>query len=180
MAQEAGLDLVIVAPNAQPPVARIIDYGRYKYTTEKQNREKKSKQQEVKGIKISPRIAEHDVQTALRKIISFLEDGHKVRVVCQFRAREVTRPENGRVRMDTIAERLKDYGIVERPPVMENRLMTMVIIPKPGLGKKDGKAKDAQNGSEEIQSDRIGEDNSTEVREQPSIPAQERSSEETA
>lgn len=162
MAQEAGLDLVVVAPNAQPPVCRIIDYGKYKYTTNKQNREKKSKSQELKGIKISPRIAEHDILTAVKKIIGFLEDGHKVRVLCQFRQRELAHPENGRVRLEGIAERVADYGIVERPPAMENKQMTMILLPKPGLVKKDGKAKDAQDGGKEVQDHGLGEDHPTE------------------
>lgn len=169
MAKEAGLDLVMVAPNAQPPVCRILDYGKFKYLTEKQKKESKHKTQDVKGIKISPRIAEHDIQTALKKTIQFLEEGHKVKITCQFRAREVTHPENGMNRLNKMAEQVKDIAIVERPPSMEGRLMIMILVPRPGLAekkKRDGKeskAEDPKDGSEAVQSDGDGEDHSTEV-----------------
>lgn len=163
MAKEEGLDLVMVAPNAQPPVCKIIDHGKYKYETEKQSRAKKSKSQDLKGIKISPRIAEHDIQTAVKKIVTFLGEGHKVKVTCMFRAREVTRQDNGKVRMEAIIERVKDIGIVERPPTMEGRMMTMILLPKPGQAKKqDVKAKDSQDGGKEVQGDGIGEDHAPE------------------
>jgi len=172
MAKDAGLDLVMVAPNAQPPVCRILDYGKFKYLTEKQKKESKHKSQDVKGIKISPRIAEHDIQTALKKSIQFLEEGHKVKITCQFRAREVTHPENGINRLNRMAEQVKDIAVVERPPSMEGRLMIMILVPRPGVvekaekKKKDGKeskAENAQDGGEAIQSDGDGQDNSTEV-----------------
>lgn len=173
MAKDAGLDLVMVAPNAQPPVCRILDYGKFKYLTEKQKKEGgKSKAQDVKGIKISPRIAEHDIQTALKKSIQFLEEGHKVKITCQFRAREVTHPENGINRLNRMAEQVKDIAVVERPPSMEGRLMIMILVPRPGVvekaekRKKDGKeskAENAQDGGEAVQSDGNGEDHSTEV-----------------
>lgn len=158
MAKEEGLDLVMVAPNAQPPVCRIIDYGRHKYLTEKQNKEKKSKQQDVKGIKISPRIADHDIQIAVRKAISFLEEGHKVRFVCQFRAREVTHPELGKNRLDRIAEQVAEIANVERPPMMEGRQMSMVLLPKPNTGKKNAKAENKQDSREAVQGDGQRED----------------------
>lgn len=173
MAKEAGLDLVMVAPNAQPPVCRILDYGKFKYLTEKQKKGSKSKSQDVKGIKISPRIAEHDIQTALKKSIQFLEEGHKVKITCQFRAREVTHPELGMNKLNKMAEQVKDLAVVERPPSMEGRLMIMILVPRPGVAekaekkkKKDGKeskAEDAQDGSEAVQSDGVGADNPPEV-----------------
>ncbi len=170
MAKEQGLDLVMVAPNAQPPVCRILDYGKFKYLTEKQKKESKSKSQEVKGIKISPRIAEHDVQTALKKTVQFLGEGHKVKITCQFRAREVTHPELGMNKLLKMADQVKDLATVERTPSMEGRLMIMILVPKPQTGKKkDAKAENAQDGREEIQSDGLGEDHSTEVGEQPPV-----------
>lgn len=159
IAREHGLDLVMVAPNAQPPVCRIIDYGKYKYETGKQTKENKRKTQDVKGIKISPRIAEHDIQTALKKAIGFLEDGDKVKITCQFRAREVTHPELGRKRLDLMAERVADIAVVERAPSMEGRLMTMVLAPRPSTGKKNVKAEDKQDRGEAIQDHGDGEDN---------------------
>ena len=181
MAREQGLDLVMVSPTAQPPVCKIIDYGKFKYLTEKQQKEKKSKSQDVKGIKISPRIAEHDVQTALKKAVTFLEEGHKVKVTCMFKAREVTHPELGRKKLDAMAEQVKDLAVVERIPSLEGRLMIMVLVPKPNIGsKKNAKAEDKQNSSEKVQGDRVGQDNPEAVAQQPPVPAQERISEETA
>jgi translation initiation factor IF-3 len=179
MAREQGLDLVMVSPNAQPPVCKIIDYGKFKYLTEKQQKEKKSKSQDVKGIKISPRIAEHDVQTALKKTVTFLEEGHKVKITCMFKAREVTHPELGRKKLDYMADQVKDLAVVERIPSLEGRLMIMVLVPKPNTGsKKNAKAEDKQDSSEKVQSDGNGKDHPTPVAQQPSVPAQERSPEE--
>ncbi len=181
MAREQGLDLVMVAPNATPPVCRIIDYGKYKYLTGKQTKENKRKQQDVKGIKISPRIAEHDIMTALKKALSFLEEGHKVKITCMFRAREVTHPELGRKKLDGIAEKLKDLAVVERTPSMEGRLMIMVLGPKPGLGtKKNAKAENKQDGGEAVQDHGNGENHPPAVAQQPPVPPQEQLPEETA
>lgn len=180
MAKEAGLDLVMVSPNAQPPVCKIIDYGRHKYLTDKLNREKKSKTLDVKGIKISPRIAEHDVATQMKKAIQFLEAGHKVKITCQFRAREVTHPELGRQKLDRMAEQAKDYAVVERTPSMEGRLMIMILVPKPNIGKKkDAKAEDKQDRSKAVQDNGDGQDNPAPEPQRTPVPPQERSSEET-
>jgi translation initiation factor IF-3 len=171
MAKEQGLDLVLVSPTATPPVAKIIDYGRYKYTTEKQQKEHKRKQQEVKGIKISPRIQEHDISFNLKKAIDFLKEGHKVKVTCQFKSREVTHPELGRQRLDKMADQLKDLAVVERTPTMEGRLMIMVLCPKPPTGKKqNAKAEDKQDSSEAIQSDGHRQDHAPAVAQQPPVP----------
>ena len=160
MAKDQGLDLVMVAPAATPPVARIIDFGRFKYMTEKQQRESKRKTQDVKGIKISPRIAEHDIAFLLNRAIEFLKEGHKVKVTCQFRSREITHPELGRQRLDRMAEQLKDYAVVERTPIMEGKLMIMMLNPKPQTGtkKQHAKAEDKQNGSEAVQDHRDRKD----------------------
>jgi translation initiation factor IF-3 len=165
MARDQGLDLVMVSPTAVPPVAKIIDYGRFKYTTEKQQKEKKSKQQDVKGIKISPVIAEHDIAFQIKKAIDFLKEGHKVKVTCQFRARQVTHPELGRQRLDRMAEDMKDLATVERTPTMEGRLMIMVLTPKPQTGpkKQNAKAEDKQDSSEAIQDHGNREDHPTPV-----------------
>jgi len=165
MAREQGLDLVLVSPTATPPVAKIIDFGRYKYTTEKQNKENKRKQQDVKGIKISPRIAEHDILFLLKKAIDFLKEGHKVKVTCQFRSREVTHPELGRQRLDKMAELAKDYAVVERTPSMEGRLMIMVLSPKPQTGtkKQNAKAEDKQDGGQAVQDNGNGQDHAPAV-----------------
>lgn len=150
-AREEGLDLVMVSPTAQPPVCRIIDYGRHKYETEKLKKDKKSKQQEVKGIKISPRIAEHDMAFLIRNATRFLEEGHKVKVTCMFKAREITHPELGRKKLDFFADQVKEIAVVERTPTLDGRLMIMVLVPKPHSGKpKNVKAEDQQDGGEAV------------------------------
>lgn len=147
IAQGEGLDLVLVAPTAKPPVARVVDYGKWKYEQDKQKKDQKKKTQEVKGIKISPRIAEHDIQVAVRKAKEFLEDGDKVRVVCRFRFRELAFPDNGREKMEKLAEELTGIGKRERDPVLNGREMIMVLNPVPGGGgKKDAKAEDKEDG----------------------------------
>ena len=164
IAREQGLDLVMVSPTAQPPVCKIIDFGRYKYETEKQNKGSKKKQQEVKGIKISPRIAEHDLQHLIKNAAKFLDEGHKVRVVCVFKAREITHPELGRNKLDYFANQLAEVAIVERTPALDGRQMIMVMNPKPQTGaKKNAKAENKQDRSEAVQSDGDRKDNPPEV-----------------
>lgn len=181
LAREQGLDLVMVSPNAQPPVCKIIDYGKHKYLTEKQNKDSKKKQQEVKGIKISPRIAEHDMQHLVKKAHGFLEEGHKVRVVCMFKAREITHPELGRKKLDYFAEQVKDISVVERTPNLDGRQMIMVLNPKPQTGsKKNAKDQNQQDGGKAVQDNRERQDNPPEGVQQPSVPAQEQLSKEKA
>lgn len=174
LAREEGLDLVMVSPTAQPPVVRIIDFGKHKYLEGKLGKDKKSKQQEVKGIKISPRIAEHDLQVGIKKAHEFLEEGHKVKVTCMFKAREVTHPELGRKKLDMFAQAVVDYGIVERIPTLDGRLMIMVLNPKPGVvKKKDAKDQNKQDGGKAVQDQRNREDHKDEGVQQPSVPAQD-------
>jgi translation initiation factor IF-3 len=132
LAQEKGLDLIEVAPNAQPPVCRIMDYGKYKYEQGKREREqhKKQKQQDVKGIKMRPVTAEHDFLVRLRATQKFLEDGDKVKVTIQFKAREITHPEIARRLMDKMVEAVGDHAVVEKPPSIEGRMMTMILSPR--------------------------------------------------
>lgn len=174
LAREEGLDLVMVSPTAQPPVVRIIDFGKHKYLEGKLGKDKKSKQQEVKGIKISPRIAEHDLQVGIKKAHEFLEEGHKVKVTCMFKAREVTHPELGRKKLDMFAQAVADYGIVERIPTLDGRLMIMVLNPKPGVvKKKDAKDQNKQDGGKTVQDQRNREDHKDEGLQQPPVPAQD-------
>ena len=132
LAQEKGLDLIEVAPTAQPPVCRIGDYGKIKYEQGKREREqhKKQRQQEIKGIKMRPVTAEHDFQVRLRHTQKFLEEGDKVKVTIQFKAREITHPEIARRLMDKMIESIGDKAIVEKPPSIEGRMMTMILSPK--------------------------------------------------
>lgn len=180
IAREAGLDLVMVSPNSQPPVCRIIDFGKFKYMNEKRERENKKKTLDLKGIKISPRIAGHDMEFLVRNAIRFLEEGHKVKVTCMFRAREVTHPEVGRNKMEKFAEEASAVSTIERAPSMDGRLMTMILMPKPVKEKKNVKTENEQNGSKALQDHGNGQNHTQEVVQQPSVPAQERSSEETA
>ncbi|CAN5457249.1 hypothetical protein BH11ARM1_BH11ARM1_05710 [soil metagenome] len=181
LAKDEGLDLVLMTASANPPVARIIDYGKYKYLESKQGNNKKSKQLEVKGIKISPRIAEHDLAFQVKKTIGFLDEGHKVKVTCMFKAREVTHPELGRKKLDTFAEMCIEHGTVERIPTLDGRLMIMVLNPKPQAGKKkDAKDSNKQVGVEAVQDHRKREDHETQGVQQPPVPAQESVAEATS
>ena len=132
LAQEKGLDLIEVAPQAQPPVCRIMDYGKYKYEQGKREREqhKKQKQQEVKGIKMRPVTAEHDFQVRVKHTLEFLEDGDKVKVTVQFKAREITHPEIGRRLMEKMIEAVGDRAVIEKPPSIEGKMLTMILSPK--------------------------------------------------
>ena len=152
-AEAAGLDLVLVAPNAEPPVARIVDHGKYKYEQDKLKKDQKKKKQEVKGIKISPVIAENDLMTAQRKGKKFLLEGDKVRIVCRFRPRQLAHPKIGEEKMLWLARELEEFGKPEKPPVLNGREMVMVMSPKSQSGgsqKKNAKAEDTQDSSEEV------------------------------
>jgi translation initiation factor IF-3 len=183
LAREQGLDLVMVSPNADPPVCRIIDYGKHKYLESKLGNNKKKPQQEVKGIKISPRIAENDIQTNVTKARKFIAEGDKVKVTCMFRAREVTHPELGRQKLDRFAELVADIAIVERAPQMEGRMMTMILLAKPSTGgqkKKDAKDQNKQDGGKAVQDNGNREDHPAEDPQQPPVPAQAEVGETTA
>ena len=131
-AQEAGLDLVEVAPTANPPVCRIMDFGKYKYEQAKRERSahKKSKTSEIKGMRLSPKIGEHDLQVKTRAVSGFLKDGDKVRVSMWFRGREMAHPHVGEQILRRMAQQLADQAVVERPPLMEGRNMIMILAPK--------------------------------------------------
>lgn len=132
IAREKGLDLVEVAPQANPPVCRILDYSKYKYEQEKKRKEesKKQKTQEVKEIRFRLFIDDHDYQVKMRKIREFLEERHKVRVVVYFRGRELTFTDRGVELLNKIKEALKEYAIVERDIKMEGRRMSVLLMPK--------------------------------------------------
>lgn len=161
-AQAEGLDLVLVAAQADPPVCRIVDYGKYKYELAKRTKDNKPKKQEVKGIKISPVIADHDLMVAVRSTIKFLEEGHKVRVVCRFRKKQLTHPEVGRARLMKLIERVEEIGKPDREPVMSGMEMVVVINPKAIGSKKNaqGKTEDKQDSSEAVQDLGDGQDHS--------------------
>jgi translation initiation factor IF-3 len=132
MAKERGLDLIEVAPQAAPPVCRIMDYGRYKYEQAKKDRDagKKQKGGDIKGIWLRPGTDDHDLEFKVKNALKFLEDGDKVKVTVRFRSREITHPEFARKLLDRVVEASANVAAVEKPPAMEGRTMTMILAPK--------------------------------------------------
>jgi len=130
-ARQAELDLVEVAPNANPPVCRIMDFGKFLYAKAKKEREarKQQKQIEVKEIRLRPKTSDHHLEIKMRNARRWLEKGMKVKVRIQFRAREITYPEIGREMLDVIAEGTSDVGVVEQRPNMEGATMLMILAP---------------------------------------------------
>lgn len=133
MAEQLDLDLVEVAPNARPPVCRLMDYGRYKYEQSVKQREARKKQTRttIKELRMRVRIGEHDFEITRRKTREFLDDNDKVKVTIRFRGRERERPEFGRELMNRLAEDVADYGTIEQTPKIEGGSMTMVLAPLP-------------------------------------------------
>ena len=131
-ANEFGLDLVEVSPNASPPVCKIMDYGRYKYEQTKQQQEAKKKQStfQVKEIKVRPKTGDHDLMVKMGHIRKFIERKDKVKVTVMFRGREITLSEQGRNLLKRIAEELEELAIVEQYPKFEGRTMVMILSPK--------------------------------------------------
>ncbi len=127
-----NLDLVEVAPEARPPVCRIMDYGKYRYEQSKKAREAKKKQTiiELKEIKLRPKTEEHDFQFKARHAERFLKEGNKAKITMMFRGREVIRMDRGRAVLDRFLEALKDVAVVEQPAKVEGRNMTMILAPK--------------------------------------------------
>ena len=134
LADEAGLDLVEVAPQADPPVCRIMDYGKFQYEQAKKERaaRKAQKTQEIKEILLRPKTTDHHLSFKIRDARRWLEDGMKVKVRIRFRGREITYPEIARDQLDRIADELQDVGVVEQRPGMEGRTMLMVLGPSKG------------------------------------------------
>jgi translation initiation factor IF-3 len=132
MATDAGLDLVEVAPNADPPVCKILDYGKFKYEEQKKKNEARKKQKiiEVKEIKLRPSIDDHDYDVKMRSMHKFIEEGDKVKVTMRFRGRELAHQELGMNVLMRVKDDLDEIAKIEQFPRMEGRQMTMVISPK--------------------------------------------------
>ena len=132
LAQEAELDLVKIAPKAQPPVCKIIDYGKYRYEQARKDKEAKKKQKtiEVKEIRISPNIDTNDLNTKVNNAKKFISKGNKVKVTLRFRGREMTHVQQSKHILDDVAEMLKDVASVEKPAKLEGRNMSMVLTEK--------------------------------------------------
>ncbi len=134
-AQQEGLDLVEISPNAKPPVCKIIDYGKYRYQITKKERESKKAQHQakLKEIKVKPNIDEHDLKVKIKHVREFIEKGNKVRITCMFRGREMARPELGERVTTRIVEDLADVAQVEASAKLMGRNLSLVLAP---LGKK--------------------------------------------
>jgi translation initiation factor IF-3 len=132
VAETDGLDLVEVAPNARPPVVRIMDYGKFKYEQARKAREAKKKQHQIqiKEVKFRPGIEAHDLDFKMRHARRFLEDGNKVKATMMFRGRQMAHPELGREVLTQVAEALEDVGKIESQPMLEGRNMTMILAPR--------------------------------------------------
>jgi translation initiation factor IF-3 len=130
-AQEDGYDLIEIAPNVQPPVARMGDFGKYRYDLQQKAKDAKKKQKAVtwKEIRVSPKIDDHDIDTKIRSAAKFLDEGDKLKVTVRFRGRELAHPDRGRLLLIAIGDKLKDHGVIERAPLLEGRQMHMVMNP---------------------------------------------------
>jgi translation initiation factor IF-3 len=135
-AREADLDLVEVAPNAQPPVAKVMDYGKYMYEQERAARDARKKQKATgqKAIRLRPKTDDHDFDTKVRQARKFLTTGYSVRFQVMFRMRELRRPEMGLGLLDRVQEELGDIGQVDSRSGLQGRFATMVLSPKAGAG----------------------------------------------
>jgi len=132
MAAEAGEDLVEVAPNADPPVCRVMDYGKFKYQQAKKAQEAKKKQvqSQLKEIKFRPKIEDHDFSFKMRKIMDFLAENNRVKVTVQFRGREIAYLDRGRELLDRVLQEISEVGSVVGTPKLEGRFLSIVVAPK--------------------------------------------------
>ena len=131
MAYDRGMDLVMMASQATPPVCKIMDYGKFRFERDKREKEAKKKQQtvELKEIQLSCRIDTHDFETKVKHALRFLSDGNKVRVVMRFKGREMSHMPMGREVMARFCESVADVGTTDKPPVVDGRFMSMVLAP---------------------------------------------------
>lgn len=148
MAEDADLDLVEIAPTAQPPVCRIMDYGKFKFQESKRLQEAKAKQKqiEIKEIKLRPQTDEHDYQIKMKKLVEFIGEGDKVKVTLRFRGREMAHQEFGVRQLERIRAETAEIAIVEQFPRLEGRLMVMLLAPKKKQVQAAPKAKPAPAG----------------------------------
>ncbi|MDI9570235.1 MAG: translation initiation factor IF-3 [Pseudomonadota bacterium] len=132
IAAKAGLDLVEIAPNADPPVCRVMDYGKYRYQQSKKLQDARKSQTtiQIKEIRLRPKTEEHDLEVKIRHIRKFLQQNDKVKITMMFRGREIAYADLGRKVMETIRDAVAEAGVVEMQPKLEGRNMTMVVVPK--------------------------------------------------
>jgi translation initiation factor IF-3 len=134
-AQEQGLDLVEVNPKAEPPVCKILDFGKYKYEEKKKQAQARRNQSvvEIKEIKLRPKTDDHDIAFKVKAARRFIEAGHKVKFTVRFRGREITHPEKAHEQLDVVLKALDDVSNVETRPMMEARAMSLIVAPKPAV-----------------------------------------------
>ena len=132
LAEERQLDLVKIAPQARPPVCKLMDYGKYRFEQSKKEREFRKNQKviTVKEVRLSATIEDHDIDVKFKNAVKFLKDGNKVKVTIRFRGRQITHSDIGRQVMNEFADRIKEYGTVDKAPQMEGRSMIMFISPR--------------------------------------------------
>ena len=132
LALERHMDLVEIAPNAKPPVCRIMDYGKYRYEQQKRDKEARKKQKsfDIKEVKLRPGIEDHDFDVKFKNAVRFLEDGDKVKITIMFRGRELSHPELGEVLLIKMAKQLEDLAVIERAAKLEGKNMIMIVGPK--------------------------------------------------
>jgi translation initiation factor IF-3 len=151
MAKEAGLDLVEVAPQAVPPVCKILNYGKYKFEQEKKVRDLKKDQkiQKLKEIRMQPKIDDHDLDFKSKHVLDFLEEGNKVKVTIRFRGRELAHTELGLDVLNEVLKRLENKYVLEKPPLMEGRFMSMMLGPKAKIVKASPSPAEEQGNTKE-------------------------------
>ncbi len=150
-AEERGLDLVAVNPNSNPPVCKIMDYGKYKYEMQKKAKEAKKKQTiiKVKEIKLRPTTEKNDLLIKVKHMLRFFEDGHKVKVTVRFRGRELAHPENGVEVINQIYDNVREVAVMENTPKLEGRQMVVVFSPRSEYLKKIRAEKEKDNQEKE-------------------------------
>ncbi|HET9938602.1 MAG TPA: translation initiation factor IF-3 [Gaiella sp.] len=155
-----NLDLVEVAANADPPVARVMDYGKWRYEQEQRAKQARKHQStiNIKEIKLRPKIGDHDYETKKGHVVRFLNQRAKVKVTIMFRGRENLHPERGRTLLMRLAEDVKELGLVEQQPTLDGRNMVMVLGPTKNAGvKRDAESEEGQRSEEAVQGDRHGQ-----------------------
>jgi translation initiation factor IF-3 len=170
-----GLDLVEVAAQADPPVAKVMDYGKYRYEQEQKAKQARKNQVQihVKEIKLRPKIGQHDYETKMGHVVRFLNQRAKVKVTIMFRGREQQHPDRGRDLLMRLAEDVRELGTIETQPLLEGRNMTMVLGPTKNAGvKRDAEAEDKLGSEEEVQSDGDGQAAAPEGEAEPQPGAQ--------
>ena len=159
-AYDKGLDLVEVAAQADPPVAKVMDYGKFRYLEEQKHKQarKNQTQIQIKEIKLRPKIGIHDYETKKGHVVRFLNSRAKVKVTIMFRGREREHPDRGRDLLMRLADDVKEIGLIETQPLLEGRNMTMVLGPTKNAGvKRDAETEDTLRSEEEVQGDGNGE-----------------------